>query len=61
MVLADLAISRDLEALRGRLSGWHAARRLPRRARPPADAVDATIGFRDSLAMRRGVYARRSA
>jgi N-acetylglucosaminyl-diphospho-decaprenol L-rhamnosyltransferase len=61
VVLADLAISRDLEALRGRLSGWHAARRLPRRARPPADAVDATIGFRDSLAMRRGVYARRSA
>ncbi len=61
VVLADLAISRDLEALRGRLSGWRAARQLPRRARPPADAVDATIGFRDSLAMRRGVYARRSA
>jgi N-acetylglucosaminyl-diphospho-decaprenol L-rhamnosyltransferase len=61
VVLADLAISRDLEALRGRVSGWHAARRLPRRQRPPADAIDATIGFRDSLALRRGVYGRRSA
>jgi GT2 family glycosyltransferase len=30
VVLADLAISRDLEALRGRVSGWRAARRLPR-------------------------------
>jgi GT2 family glycosyltransferase len=61
VVLADLAISRDLEALRGRVSGWHAARRLPRRPRPPADAIDASIGFRDSLALRRGVYGRRSA
>jgi N-acetylglucosaminyl-diphospho-decaprenol L-rhamnosyltransferase len=61
VVLGDLAISRDLEALRGRLEGWRAARQLPRRARPPAEAIDATIGFRDSLALRRGVYARRSA
>jgi N-acetylglucosaminyl-diphospho-decaprenol L-rhamnosyltransferase len=61
VVLADLAISRDLEALRGRISGWHAARRLPRRQRPPADAIDTSIGFRDSLALRRGVYGRRSA
>jgi N-acetylglucosaminyl-diphospho-decaprenol L-rhamnosyltransferase len=61
VVLADLAISRDLQALRGRLEGWRAARGLPRLARPPAEAIDATIGFRDSLAMRRGVYARRSA
>jgi N-acetylglucosaminyl-diphospho-decaprenol L-rhamnosyltransferase len=61
VVLGDLAISRDLQALRGRLEGWRAARGLPRRPRPPAEAIDATIGFRDSLAMRRGVYARRSA
>jgi N-acetylglucosaminyl-diphospho-decaprenol L-rhamnosyltransferase len=61
VVLADLAISRDLQALRGRLEGWRAARALPPRSRPPAEAIDATIGFRDSLAMRRGVYARRSA
>jgi N-acetylglucosaminyl-diphospho-decaprenol L-rhamnosyltransferase len=61
VLLADVAISRDLQALRGRLEGWRAARRLPRLARPPAEAIDATIGFRDSLAMRRGVYGRRSA
>lgn len=61
VVLADLAISRDLQALRGRLEGWRAARRLPPLARPPAEAIDASIGFRDSLQMRRGVYARRSA
>ncbi|MHB8234876.1 MAG: hypothetical protein ACYDHT_09520, partial [Solirubrobacteraceae bacterium] len=61
VVLADLAISRDLQALRGRLEGWRSARRLAPRPRPPAEAIDTTIGFRDSLAMRRGVYARRSA
>jgi N-acetylglucosaminyl-diphospho-decaprenol L-rhamnosyltransferase len=61
VVLADLAISRDLEALRGRVSGWRAARRLPRRPRPPAEAIDVSIGFRDSLALRRGIYGRRSA
>jgi N-acetylglucosaminyl-diphospho-decaprenol L-rhamnosyltransferase len=61
VVLGDLAISRDLEALHGRVEGWRAARGLPRRARPPAEAIDATIGFRDSLRLRRGVYARRSA
>ncbi|HXM87734.1 MAG TPA: glycosyltransferase family 2 protein [Solirubrobacteraceae bacterium] len=61
VVLADLAISRDLQALRGRLDGWRAARRTPRLPRPPAGAIDTTIGFRDSLRMRRGVYGRRSA
>ncbi|HXP28784.1 MAG TPA: glycosyltransferase family 2 protein [Solirubrobacteraceae bacterium] len=61
VVLADLAISRDLQALRGRLDGWRAARHQARLPRPPAEAVDATIGFRDSLRMRRGVYERRSA
>ncbi|HTZ87496.1 MAG TPA: glycosyltransferase family 2 protein [Solirubrobacteraceae bacterium] len=61
VVLADLAISRDVEALRGRLSGWRAARGMPRRTMPPEEAIDASIGFRDSLALRRGVYARRSA
>jgi N-acetylglucosaminyl-diphospho-decaprenol L-rhamnosyltransferase len=61
VVLGDLVISRDLAALRGRLSGWRAGRRSPRLARPPAEAVDDAIGFRDSLAMRRGVYGRRAA
>jgi GT2 family glycosyltransferase len=61
VVLADLAISRDLQALRGRWEGWRAARGMAPLPRPPAEAIDKTIGFRDSLAMRRGVYARRSA
>lgn len=61
VVLADLAISRDLQALRGRWEGWRAARGMAPLPRPPAEAIDTTIGFRDSLAMRRGVYARRSA
>jgi N-acetylglucosaminyl-diphospho-decaprenol L-rhamnosyltransferase len=61
VVLGDLAISRDLAALRGRLSGWRAGRLLPRLARPPVEAVDHDISFRDSLALRRGVYGRRAA
>jgi GT2 family glycosyltransferase len=61
VVLGDLLISRDLAALQGRIAGWRAGRRVPRLARPPAEAVDQTIGFRDSLALRRGVYGRRAA
>lgn len=61
VVGADLVISRDLAALGGRVAGWRAGRRAARRTRPPAEAVDDTIGFRDSLALRRGVYGRRAA
>jgi N-acetylglucosaminyl-diphospho-decaprenol L-rhamnosyltransferase len=61
VVLGDLALSRDLAALRGRLAGWHAGRTRPRLALPPAECLDRSIGFRDSLAMRRGVYGRRAA
>ena len=61
VVLGDLAISRDLAALRGRVEGWRFGGREARRMPPPAAAVDQEIGFRDSLAMRRGVYARRAA
>jgi N-acetylglucosaminyl-diphospho-decaprenol L-rhamnosyltransferase len=60
VVLGDLAISHDLEALRGRVGGWHAARRRPRHPLPPAAALDLEIDFRDSLALRRGVYRRRA-
>ena len=60
MVLGDLAISHDLAALTGRLSGWRAGRLAPR-LRPPAEAIDDSITFRDSLALRRGVYGRRAA
>ncbi len=60
VVLGDIVISRDFAALQGRLSGWRAGRGNPRLARPPTQAVDHTIGFRDSLALRRGVYGRRA-
>jgi N-acetylglucosaminyl-diphospho-decaprenol L-rhamnosyltransferase len=61
VVLADLAVSRDLAALRGRLSGWRAGAGAPRLSLPPDEAIDHTISFRDSLALRRGVYGRRAA
>ncbi len=61
VVLGDLAISHDLAALRGRVSGWRAAANRPRLPHPPADAIDAAVSFRDSLALRRGVYGRRAA
>jgi GT2 family glycosyltransferase len=61
VVLGDLAISRDLAALGGRVSGWRAARGRPRLPAPPPEAIDATISFRDSLALRLGVYGRRAA
>jgi N-acetylglucosaminyl-diphospho-decaprenol L-rhamnosyltransferase len=61
VVVGDLVVSRDLAALRGRVSGWRAGRDRARLPRPPAEAIDPTIGFRDSLALRRGVYGRRAA
>jgi GT2 family glycosyltransferase len=61
VVVGDLAISHDLAALRGRLAGWRAGGGAPRLPRPPAEALDERIGFRDSLALRRGVYGRRAA
>lgn len=61
VVIGDLAISRDPAALQGRLAGWRAGRGRPRLPRPPIEAIDTSIGFRDSLALRRGVYGRRAA
>jgi GT2 family glycosyltransferase len=61
VVCGDLWISRDLLALRGRLAGWRAGRLHPQLPLPPAESLEHTIGLRDSLAMRRGVYERRAA
>jgi GT2 family glycosyltransferase len=61
VVVVDAAMSRDLAALQGRLAGWRAARVSPRLPTPSAEALDTTISFRESLALRRGVYGRRSA
>jgi N-acetylglucosaminyl-diphospho-decaprenol L-rhamnosyltransferase len=60
-VLGDLVISRDLAALRGRIAGWRAGAGRPRLPYPPSDAIEAGISFRDSLALRRGAYARPAA
>ena len=49
VVAADAMLARDLAALRGRLSGWRAARGMARRPRPPAVAIDPAISMRDSL------------
>jgi GT2 family glycosyltransferase len=56
VVAGELLVSHDLAALSGRLAGWRAARGMARLPRPPAEAIDATISMRDSLALRRGVY-----
>jgi N-acetylglucosaminyl-diphospho-decaprenol L-rhamnosyltransferase len=61
VVLGDLVISRDVAAIRGRLEGWRAARHPTRLPAPPPQAIDARITFRDSLALRRGVYGSRAA
>jgi N-acetylglucosaminyl-diphospho-decaprenol L-rhamnosyltransferase len=59
VVLAgDILYAHDLAALRGRVCGWRSARawvghELPR---PPAQAIDARIGFLDSLRLRRAIY-----
>jgi len=55
VVTGDAAISRDLNALRGRLAGWRSARHLPRRD-ASADAIDASITFWESLRLRRIAY-----
>jgi GT2 family glycosyltransferase len=60
VALGDAVLSRDLAALSGRVAGWRSASGLARRS-APADALDPEIGIRDSLALRRGVYARRPA
>jgi GT2 family glycosyltransferase len=60
VVLADLAISRDLVALRGRLAGWRAAAGRPAYRRLAPGVLDERISFADSLRMRRAVYERKA-
>ncbi len=56
VVVGDAIFAHDLQALAGRLEGWRAAAGMPPTAPPPAEAIDAGIGFLDSLRLRRGVY-----
>ena len=57
VVVGDAILSRDLEALRGRVAGWRTAAGLPALPPPPAVAIDHGISVRDAIALRRGVYA----
>jgi GT2 family glycosyltransferase len=56
VVAGDAVISRDLQALKGRLAGWRAAAGLPRHTLPPDTAFDRAITLRDAIDLRRGVY-----
>jgi N-acetylglucosaminyl-diphospho-decaprenol L-rhamnosyltransferase len=60
VAIGDLFISRDLEALKGRLEGWRAAKSAPRLGMPPPGVIDPRISFVESLRLRRSVYARRN-
>jgi N-acetylglucosaminyl-diphospho-decaprenol L-rhamnosyltransferase len=61
VIVGDVLMSRDAAALRGRLDGWRAGRGRARRTPPSIEVIDPNIGFRDSLALRRGVYGHRAA
>ena len=54
----DAVLSRDLAAVSGRIDGWRSARGLERRG-VGRSAVDRSIGLRESISLRRGIYARR--
>jgi N-acetylglucosaminyl-diphospho-decaprenol L-rhamnosyltransferase len=56
VVLGDALISHDLSATRGRVAGWRSANGLERRPRPPSNAIDQQISFRESLRLRRVIY-----
>ncbi|MFL5981173.1 MAG: glycosyltransferase family 2 protein [Gaiellaceae bacterium] len=51
-----IVFSHDLAALRGRIAGWRAAAGRPQHPPPPADAIDDTITFAESLRLRRKIY-----
>ena len=54
VVAGDALLCHDLQALRGRVEGWRAARGKERRPWPPRDSLDYSITVRESLALRRG-------
>jgi hypothetical protein len=57
VIVGDAILARDLSAGRGRVAGWRSARGLARLPLPPAQALDASITFWESLRLRRIVYA----
>jgi N-acetylglucosaminyl-diphospho-decaprenol L-rhamnosyltransferase len=57
VVVGDGILRRDVDAFRGRVAGWRAAKKLPPAPTPPREAVDEAIGFFESLRLRRVIYA----
>ena len=53
VVAGDALLCHDLQALRGRTEGWHAAMGRERHNWPPGEAIDSSISLRKSLALRR--------
>jgi N-acetylglucosaminyl-diphospho-decaprenol L-rhamnosyltransferase len=53
VVAGDIALCRDVEALRGRVQGWRAAAGMPRHPRPPGTAIAESITLWQSLRLRR--------
>jgi N-acetylglucosaminyl-diphospho-decaprenol L-rhamnosyltransferase len=53
VVAGDAVLERDLEALRGRIAGWREAANRPRSPAPPTEAIERSIGLRESLRLRR--------
>jgi N-acetylglucosaminyl-diphospho-decaprenol L-rhamnosyltransferase len=53
VVAGDTLLCHDLQALRGRVEGWRAARGKGRHQWPPRDSLDYSITLRQSLALRR--------
>jgi GT2 family glycosyltransferase len=56
VILGDATLARDLSALRGRVAGWNEAKHAPKTPYPPADTIDATIGFVESMRLRHSIY-----
>jgi len=56
VVTGDAVLSRDLSALRGRVAGWRSAQGLPHRSLPARESLDTSIGFWESLRLRRKSY-----
>ena len=53
VVVGDIAICHDIQALRGRVQGWHAAAGMSRHPRPPDTAIAESISLWESLRLRR--------
>ena len=56
VVTGDALMSHDLCALRGRVAGWSEGKLVQKAPYPPADAIDATIGFIESMRLRHSIY-----